>query len=323
MLSIIVPIYNAEKYLKECLDSLVYQDYKNFEIILIDDGSTDNSLNICNQYKERYSNINVIAQSNNGVSLARQKGIEVANGEWIIFVDADDRVEKNMCRIINNSLCEVDIIMFDINFERTYIYDGEKIDLIKGILGYGTLNKFNNISLFSVCSKAYNKKFLINNKIFFDKDIFNGEDMLFNINSSIKSRKIKFVNKSFYYYRRNDNSITHSYNNKIVLNDKIFLNKLYIYLKSISKEKDFEEMYNEIVLNGLFICIRKYFSNKRNEKSIKENKKDLYNLICSEPYSIALYKLKLSLNNLYNYKKIILLMLKFKIITPVILICKI
>ncbi len=92
--SVIVPVYNAEKYLRECLDSILAQTYHDFELILADDGSTDRSPAICGEYAERDGRVRVIRQSNSGVVKARQIGVEAARGEYLVFVDADDRIER-------------------------------------------------------------------------------------------------------------------------------------------------------------------------------------------------------------------------------------
>jgi len=96
LVSIIVPIYQAEKYLHKCLDSIISQTYKNIEIILIVDGATDNSMNICEEYAEKDDRIVLKYQENAGVSITRNNGIDISNGEYIVFIDSDDYVEKNM-----------------------------------------------------------------------------------------------------------------------------------------------------------------------------------------------------------------------------------
>ncbi len=113
LISIIVPIYNAETMLCRCLDSLVEQTYKPVEIILINDGSTDNSLSVCEEYARKASNITVISQENGGAAKARNAGLNVACGEFIMFVDADDYVEKDICEALyeaikeNNTFCVI------------------------------------------------------------------------------------------------------------------------------------------------------------------------------------------------------------------------
>ena len=114
--SVIVPIYNTEKYLKQCIDSLLNQTYLNIEIILIDDGSKDNSLNICLEYQKIYFNkIRVMSQKNKGVSAARNLGIEYATGDYIIFVDSDDFCFEYMIEEIDKAISKSDLVTFGYN----------------------------------------------------------------------------------------------------------------------------------------------------------------------------------------------------------------
>lgn len=112
MISIIVPIYNAEKYISRCIESILQQTYKEWELILVDDGSKDNSYNICKEYVANYKNIAVIKQKNNGANKARQQGWLQAKGEWVTFIDSDDYIPENALeRLISKSNEETDIII--------------------------------------------------------------------------------------------------------------------------------------------------------------------------------------------------------------------
>ena len=118
-ISIIVPVFNAAQYLQECLDSILSQSFNDFELILIDDGSTDNSLSICQSYERRDSRIKIISGPNQGVSAARNKGLNVACGEWITFVDPDDWVEPTHVSTLYNAQKknrDMDIFLFDYNY---------------------------------------------------------------------------------------------------------------------------------------------------------------------------------------------------------------
>ena len=99
-ISIIIPVYNVEKYLRECLDSILAQSYKDFEIILADDGSTDSSGNICDEYSMKYENIKVLHKNNNGLSSARNAGLDIAQGEYILFIDSDDVVSPVIWKLL-------------------------------------------------------------------------------------------------------------------------------------------------------------------------------------------------------------------------------
>lgn len=112
--SFIVPVYNTEKYLKRCLDSLIRQTFLNFEIIIINDGSTDNSDKIMKKYEEKYSNVKVISQKNQGLSMARNEGVKKAKGKYIIFIDSDDYVEKNLLEEVDKKIGDNDILRFQI-----------------------------------------------------------------------------------------------------------------------------------------------------------------------------------------------------------------
>ena len=124
LISIIIPVYNVEKYLKECVDSVRKQTYKNLEIILIDDGSKDNSGKLCDELAKEDNRIKVIHKENGGLSDARNVGIENATGEYIQFIDSDDFVEKDMIEILHNDICQEKA---DVSMCSLYLYkDGEK-----------------------------------------------------------------------------------------------------------------------------------------------------------------------------------------------------
>ena len=110
LVSIVVPVYNRHNYLAECLDSLMVQTYRNLEIILVDDGSTDDSLAICQSYAKKDARIKVIAQENAGVATARNTGVQAAIGQYLMFVDSDDYVAKNYCELAVNALQENQVI---------------------------------------------------------------------------------------------------------------------------------------------------------------------------------------------------------------------
>ena len=115
--SFIVPVYNTEKYLKKCLDSLVNQTYKDFEIIVVNDGSTDKSSNIISKYQKKYKNIIVIDKENEGLSMARNRGVQKSSGKYIIFVDSDDYVSNKLLEEVDKKIDDSDILRFQIATE--------------------------------------------------------------------------------------------------------------------------------------------------------------------------------------------------------------
>ncbi len=207
LISIIVPVYNSEKYLKECISSILNQTYKKFELILINDGSTDNSLSICEIYRHKDDRINLINQENSGVSVARNKGLEVANGEWITFIDSDDYIHVDFLdtfyKNINkkNDFILQNVVQFDdeISYEFISYFDTEK----------DPLNFFKTYSphLFYPWSRLFKKEIIKNNKIEFEPKISFAEDALFIMTYLNYCKCIKTINKVGYYYRDTPNSL--------------------------------------------------------------------------------------------------------------------
>jgi glycosyltransferase involved in cell wall biosynthesis len=115
LISIIIPVYKVEKYLEQCMNSVFNQTYRNIEIILIDDGSPDRCGLMCDEYAVKDSRVKVVHKTNGGVSAARNKGLEEADGDWILFVDSDDWVESDVCEVALKTAMEnnADIVMFD------------------------------------------------------------------------------------------------------------------------------------------------------------------------------------------------------------------
>ncbi len=127
LISIIVPVYNVEKYLRKCIDSIIYQTYQNIEIILVDDGSKDASGQICDEYAEKDARITVIHKENGGVSIARNRGLDIAMGQWILFVDADDILPTDALSYYAEIVTyyEVDMVL------GSYVECGEEGKIIK------------------------------------------------------------------------------------------------------------------------------------------------------------------------------------------------
>lgn len=219
--SVIIPVYNVEKYLRNCLDSVINQTLKEIEIICINDGSTDNSLNILLEYSCKYNNIKVINQKNKGLSITRNVGLSVAKGEYIYFLDSDDLIKQDLCYECYN-VCnsrDLDILTFDaetfyddnINeYNNNYysrkkklkqgVYRGEDfyIDLI-------TKRLYRS----SVCLCFYRRLFLVNNSLFFREGILHEDELFTNI-CIIKSKKISYIPMKFFKRRIRSNSIMKS-----------------------------------------------------------------------------------------------------------------
>ena len=194
--SIIIPVYNVEKYLPKCLDSLINQTYGDIEIICVNDGSIDNSLQVLNEYAQKDARIKVINQENNGVSTARNVGIDNATGDYLLFVDADDWLDLKTCEILNNS---ISINCADlVSFNAVFIFNkNEVLGLPKNI------NSIINGEMLSIC---YSKKFLVKYNIKFPTNIKIAEDHIFKIQALINTDKIIVLEDYLYYIYNRENS---------------------------------------------------------------------------------------------------------------------
>ena len=210
LISIVVPVYNVEDYLKECLESIIKQTYRNLEIILVDDGSTDNSGRICEEYKEKDSRILVIHKKNGGLSSARNEGIKHAKGNLIQFVDSDDYLELDMIELLYNMLknnnADISICSFYILKNKNVYTDANyskclynKVEGIKELLIDQTIRNHVFTKLF--------KKVLFENVLFPEGRRF--EDILTMPKLFSKAERIAFEDIPKYYYRQRDGSIVH------------------------------------------------------------------------------------------------------------------
>lgn len=220
-LSFVIPVYNVEKYLKECIDSILNQYDETCEIILVDDESTDSSGSICDEYKERINDIKVIHTKNGGPAMARNIGLCHAIGEYIFFVDSDDRVSNGAVKQIltwidaeNSDICFMDAIKFypdgmeeslGDNIEHKFVYQKGKNEVIKYI---STRPKFSG----SACTKLFKRQFLIKNNLKFPIDRIAAEDLTFCLNALLCAETFDALGFSCYQYRQNrEGSTTNSF----------------------------------------------------------------------------------------------------------------
>lgn len=231
-ISIIIPVYNCERYIKQCFNSIIngIKDDKEVEILIINDGSTDNTKNILRSFD--FKNLKIYNNNNFGVSYSRNFGINNANGEYIMFVDADDILDKNWYGIIKKkieALNEEDIIYFASNIKKV-----DKKSMLKYIIG----NNNERICIAGPYSKLFKKSFLVDENIFLKEDLTNGEDMLFNCEALLKSNKYEIIDKTFYLYRQVTGTVTKSFNENIMENDKKFHQYLYEILSQNNIQYD-------------------------------------------------------------------------------------
>lgn len=243
-ISIVVPIYNAKKQVSQCIKSILAQDYNNFELILINDGSKDNSLEICKSFSKLDSRIILIDQINQGVSISRNNGIKVATGEYILFVDADDYLAKDYItsflkeQIDSKTLIIQDLIRVENGkniINDNYIYQQYNLDNLAGIFQNNILKNG-----YPFC-KLYNLNIIKENKIRFNPDIKFGEDLMFFLEYLKYIDRIKFVNKHKYFYLIHKESA--SFKNFSYIEMVTALNQL------LNIYRDLGEFYNLDVIN--------------------------------------------------------------------------
>ena len=225
MISIIVPVYNAESSLKRCIESVQNQTIKEYQLVLIDDGSKDRSLDICSQYAEKDSRITVIAQKNSGVSRARNSGLDAAIGTYVAFLDSDDYVDSNMYAVMIKEIKakEADLVtcgyyhVVGDTLER-YSYNNETIEnprlLANKLVGEQRMAS-------AVWNNLFKKSIIDEHDLRF-KDISVGEDLLFLMEYLLVCKTTVRLQECYYYYVANSNSITH----RLGVNDKDSLLKL-------------------------------------------------------------------------------------------------
>lgn len=245
--SVIIPVYNAEKTIGSCLDSIVNQRYSDYEIIIVDDGSTDSSRDVCNYYAKKYSQIKFYSQNNSGPSVARNKGIDDARGEYLLFVDSDDKVENNyffeVSKVVDDK--QPDIIFFGYNE-----FDSQGSKVFSKVLKYNSTNYYDVVFQLSenelfgyTWSKCVKRKAV--NDVRFDPDIVIMEDEIFTCEIMKNVSTIEIIDKPLYdYLIVNDKSTLTNrfYENYIEICDKVFCAWLEFLDMSLDSVKSFVQM---------------------------------------------------------------------------------
>ena len=263
MVSVIVPVYNVEKYIGECLESLANQTYKDLQIIIVNDGSTDRSMSIINQYLNKFSNIEIITQRNMGVAEARNNGLKKANGEYTLFIDPDDFMDKRMIEVMCNSANENDSDVVLCGYYLYYsgknlkIKNEHKLDSNKVYDSNYILDKMLKHEIQGqLWNKLFKTEFLIANNFNLEKgraieDVF----PVFKLIS--KANKITYINELLYYYRQNESSIIHVKSVKIMDDYYYAMSNILKYVE----ENNIPSNSNSIKIfkvTGLLVLLKRY-----------------------------------------------------------------
>lgn len=329
-LSIVIPIYNSEIYLKRCINSLIVYKNLNIEIILIDDGSTDNSLKICRSYEKKFKNIKVIHKKNEGQGIARNVGIDTATGDYITFVDSDDYFDNSdnndlnfMIEYINNHNSDfyianwknIYITKEDINYrknhEEIYYKKEENFkDFIDNMIWPDRFNSYGS----AVWSKFYNLNIIKENNIrFYSERKYFSEDLIFNLQYIQYIKSVIVVDKPIYCYFQN----SASYKNKYHYDYLEKLNNMYVFFK---ENLYFFNKYKKNIYIRMFSYLKSCILNEIMHFNIFKASKNIKN-ICKKRY------IKEIINNCKSnakmIDKVIILLIKLKLYFLIVLIYKI
>jgi len=293
-LSIVIPMYNVENYISKTLYSLINQTEKLFEIILVDDGSTDNTCNVAESIliKSNHENYNIIRQKNSGVSVARNRGLVEATGEYVMFLDGDDYVSTELVNTIYDNIKKQisDIYCWGYNFvkeDQTVLLDYfDKYDSnLKKMTGAEALNNIIINKSMNICtgSAAFKVEYLIENNNYYTEDCINGEDMEFIYKALSKADEVIFIAAILFNYLLRNDSISNTYNiNRFDAINAMLRTSRYmectnaVELKLIS-EKITNEKIIEHYLYNFNSCFKNlYFNNKY---SVREATKEIYHFI--------------------------------------------
>ncbi|MBO5526074.1 MAG: glycosyltransferase family 2 protein [Clostridia bacterium] len=299
--SVVLPIYNVEKYLKCCIDSVLNQSYRNLEVILVDDGSPDGCPTLCDEYAEADTRVKVIHKKNAGLGMARNTGIENATGDYICFFDGDDFVDTNLFEVCANELKNeaYDVVAFDISDYKNgriaeyprrkgkTVFKGKEVQSV--FLRYMIYNRDNRERFHdSACNKLYSLNLIrkigfryVSEREYISEDYFSNLILFHKVNS------VLVLPDAFYYYRYNDSSLSHTFN------ENRFEKTIYQYEQSIIKCDELgysDEIKRAVALQsmgGLLGAFKLLLS--ADHLSEKEKKKKIKEVVLSDRFN-GLYK---------------------------------
>lgn len=261
--TVIVPVYNVELYLEECLESLTSQRTQFDEIIIINDGSTDRSKEICERYCGQHSGMMLINQSNCGQGAARNRGLEKATGDYVIFVDSDDYITLDMSGKIRDYLClnPVDVLyysasmQYDIPASEKAMTHSEELDFCIMTGKEYLYRAFPESYSASACLSVYRKKFLKDNRILFPENIY-FEDNLFSLKAVVKAQKICCVPDKFYIRRcREGSTMTGEANTKKCTDTVQVQQFMWEYLKKMKIDTENADFTSRFIFAGLLYAM--------------------------------------------------------------------
>lgn len=308
--SFIVPVYNTEKYLKKCLDSLVNQTYKDFEIIVVNDGSTDKSSNIISKYQKKYKNIIVIDKENEGLSMARNRGVQKSSGKYIIFVDSDDYVSNKLLEEVDKKIDDSDILRFQIatedeNYTKINEYHEEDFESMCGYDAFKYLSSYHFVE--PAWCYVIRKNYYIENKFSFKKGVYH-EDFGLIPYVIYKARKVKSIDFIGYYYIQRNGSIMNNNDYKKTVKKAFDMIEQYktmrLFAKNINRKNNLDDYFLSYISNSVIVKAREL---KKDEKKVYINELKKLNVFDGVLVNTRIRRFKkyLMKHNLTLYLKVV------------------
>lgn len=308
--SFIVPVYNTEKYLKKCLDSLINQTYKDFEIIVVNDGSTDKSSSIISKYQKKYKNIIVIDKENEGLSMARNRGVQKSSGKYIIFVDSDDYVSNKLLEEVDKKIDDNDILRFQIatedeEYTKINEYHEEGFESMCGYDAFKYLSSYHFVE--PAWCYVIRKNYYIENKFSFKKGVYH-EDFGLIPYVIYKARKVKSIDFIGYYYIQRNGSIMNNNDYKKTVKKAFDMLEQYktmrLFAKNINRKNNIDDYFLSYISNSVIVKAREL---KKDEKKVYINELKKLNVFDGVLVNTRIRRFKkyLMKHNLNLYLKVV------------------
>lgn len=271
LVSVIIPIYNTEKYLHKCLDSVINQTYKNLEIILINDGSTDNSQLIINEYQKKDRRIHCYYQINSGQGKARNQGIDKSCGEFILFIDSDDYISETMVEVMINHIMDCDIVICGTsNVDEEYKLIKKHPKFKNDVINQDNAIRFGGKDP-SPWNKLFKRNLILDNNINFPIDYTSNEDFIFVIKALYYSKRSCTIENVLYNYVQRAGSNTKQYTKGHIYSLLKVIHDVEIFENSVDRKyhKSFSYIYSRLILDDLGVLIS--YSNRKDRMALVAN----------------------------------------------------
>lgn len=312
LVSIVIPVYNAEQYISTCIESIAQQTYKNIEVVMVDDGSKDSSLLRCKEERKNHPFLRVHAQTNQGVSVARNIGTELARGEWICYIDPDDWIEPNY---VEELVKEANRVNADIVICDTFLnYPTKQVETyhLSESRTMTSKDDFENLQLQLIAKKAssiqpnsgdllgapwgkiYRKAFIQENGLQYIVGLKRSQDCMFNLYCLEYAKVVSYIQKCLHHYRYNPDSVTNKYSPETIPVVNHYLSELDTFISRFGKDSRFTEAQNVKIVTSLYKCFRLDCFNRDNPASSREQLASAKKLMRSSPYIQAIKNVNLA-----------------------------